>query len=167
MLPEHGRLQYYHLFGLIAVTGMRLSEAIGLQRSDVDLEGGVLTVRQTKFGKSPATLASDDPRSASQLRQTARPSSRIALRPIFLCRGARGFTVISGTCHARSVCDVLVIVSGRACTTCGIHSPSARCLAGIAEAWDVERSLPVLSTYLGHTCVRDTYWYLSACPDLM
>jgi len=32
---------------------------------------------------------------------------------------------------------------------------------------DVERQLPVLSTYLGHTCVRDTYWYLSACPELM
>jgi integrase len=35
------------------------------------------------------------------------------------------------------------------------------------EGMDVERLLPVLSTYLGHTCVRDTYWYLSACPDLM
>src|SRR5262249_38560425 len=43
---------YHHLFGLIVVTGMRLSEAMGLQRSDVDLEQGVLTVRQTKFGKS-------------------------------------------------------------------------------------------------------------------
>ena len=32
---------------------------------------------------------------------------------------------------------------------------------------DVEQQLPVLSTYLGHTCVRDTYWYLSACPELM
>jgi hypothetical protein len=32
---------------------------------------------------------------------------------------------------------------------------------------NVEEKLPALSTYLGHTCVRDTYWYLSACPDLM
>src|SRR5262249_50466815 len=46
------RWTYHHLFGLIVVTGMRLSEAMGLQRSDVDLEQGVLTVRQTKFGKS-------------------------------------------------------------------------------------------------------------------
>jgi integrase len=43
---------YHYLFGLIAVTGMRLSEATGLQRSDVDLDEGVLTIRQTKFGKS-------------------------------------------------------------------------------------------------------------------
>jgi integrase len=46
------RWTYHYLFGLIAVTGMRLSEAIGLQRSDVDLDEGVLTVRQSKFGKS-------------------------------------------------------------------------------------------------------------------
>jgi hypothetical protein len=35
------------------------------------------------------------------------------------------------------------------------------------EGIDVEQQLPVLSTYLGHVCVRDTYWYLSACPELM
>ena len=52
--PEDGlrRWTYHYLFGLIAVTGMRLSEAISLQRDDVDLEAGVLTVRLTKFGKS-------------------------------------------------------------------------------------------------------------------
>ena len=52
--PEDGlrRWTYHYLFGLIAVTGMRLSEAIGLQRDDVDLDAGVLTVRLTKFGKS-------------------------------------------------------------------------------------------------------------------
>ena len=46
------RWTYYSLFGLIAVTGMRLSEAIGLECADVDLEDGVLTVRESKFGKS-------------------------------------------------------------------------------------------------------------------
>ena len=52
--PANGlrRWTYHCLFGLIAVTGMRLSEAIGLQRSDVDLDEGALTVRQSKFGKS-------------------------------------------------------------------------------------------------------------------
>jgi integrase len=32
---------------------------------------------------------------------------------------------------------------------------------------DVERRLPVLSTYLGHVSIEHTYWYLSACPELM
>ena len=52
--PANGlrRWTYHYLFGLIAVTGTRLSEAIGLQRSDIDLDEGVLTVRQSKFGKS-------------------------------------------------------------------------------------------------------------------
>jgi integrase len=52
--PANGlrRWTYHYLFGLIAVTGMRLSEAIGIQRSDVDLDGGVLAVRQSNFGKS-------------------------------------------------------------------------------------------------------------------
>ena len=52
--PEHGlrRWTYHTLFGLIAVTGMRISEAMGLERDDVDLDAGVLTVRLTKFGKS-------------------------------------------------------------------------------------------------------------------
>jgi integrase len=52
--PENGlrRWTYHTLFGRFAVTGMRLSEAIGLERDDVDLDAGVLTVRRTKFGKS-------------------------------------------------------------------------------------------------------------------
>jgi integrase len=52
--PEDGlnRWTYHTLFGLIAVTGMRLGEAMGLERDDVDLDAGVLTVRLTKFGKS-------------------------------------------------------------------------------------------------------------------
>src|SRR5215510_1580058 len=52
--PANGlrRWTYHCLFGLIAVTGMRLSETIGLQRGDVDLDEGVVTVRQSKFGKS-------------------------------------------------------------------------------------------------------------------
>jgi integrase len=52
--PKHGlrRWTYHTLFGLIAVTGMRISEAVSLGRDDVDLDAGVLTVRLTKFGKS-------------------------------------------------------------------------------------------------------------------
>ena len=52
--PENGlrRWTYHYLFGLIAVTGMRLSEAMGLERDDVNLDTGELTARLTKFGKS-------------------------------------------------------------------------------------------------------------------
>ena len=46
-----------------------------------------------------------------------------------------------------------------------IRDPDASRL--VSQVTDVEQQLPVLSTYLGHTCVRDTYWYFSACPELM
>jgi integrase len=70
------RWTYYCLFGLIAVTGMRLSEAINLQRDDVDLASGILTVRQTKFGKSRLI--------------PLHPTTRAALRSGFL-ELAKGF----------------------------------------------------------------------------
>jgi integrase len=48
------------------------------------------------------------------------------------------------------------------------HRFAIRTLLGwYRDGIDVEQRLPTLSTYLGHTCVRDTYWYLSACPELM
>src|SRR5262245_34959451 len=48
------------------------------------------------------------------------------------------------------------------------HRFAIRTLVGwYREGTDVEKKLPALSTYLGHTCVRSTYWYLSACPDLL
>ena len=52
--PANGlrRWTYHYLFGLIAVTGLRLSEAIGFEHGDIDLDEGVLVVRQSKFGKS-------------------------------------------------------------------------------------------------------------------
>ncbi len=60
--PANGlrRWTYHYLFGLIAATGIRLSEVIGLQRSDVDLDGGVLTIRQSKFGNYAASLTMFD-----------------------------------------------------------------------------------------------------------
>ena len=64
------RWTYHYLFGLIAVTGMRLSEAIGLERADVDLEEGVLTVRESKFGKS--RLVPLHPTTRAALRNYAR-----------------------------------------------------------------------------------------------
>ena len=91
-LPPAGGLRrwtYHCLFGLIAVTGMRLSEAIGLRRDDVDLDNGVLTVRQTIRQVAPRTLASDSPRGTPHLRRKARCAPRIALRCILLRRRAR------------------------------------------------------------------------------
>jgi integrase len=176
-LPPAGGLRrwtYHYLFGLIAVTGMRLSEAIGLQRDDVDLEAGVLTVRLTKFGKS--RLVPLHPTTSAALRNYAeRRDAQFASRcaPHFFV-AERGGPLLHQYVHR---------VFWRLSREIGLRRPGDRTgprvhdfrhrfairtlLGWYREGTDVEKKLPALSTYLGHTCVRDTYWYLSACPELM
>jgi integrase len=176
-LPPAGGLRrwtYHYLFGLIAVTGMRLSEAIDLQRDDVDLKAGVLTVRLTKFGKS--RLVPLHPTTSAALRNYAeRRDAQFASRcaPHFFV-AERGGPLLHQYVHR---------VFWRLSREIGLRRPGDRTgprvhdfrhrfairtlLGWYREGTDVEKKLPALSTYLGHTCVRDTYWYLSACPELM
>jgi len=174
--PQDGlrRWTYHCLFGLIAVTGMRLSEAIGLQRDDVDLDLGVLTVRQTKFGKS--RLVPLHPTTRAALRNYAeRRDAHLGSHcgPHFFV-AERGGRLLHQYVHR---------VFWRLSREIGLRRPGDRTgprvhdfrhrfaiqtlLNCYREGTDVEKKLPALSTYLGHTCVRDTYWYLSACPELM
>jgi integrase len=174
--PEDGlrRWTYHSLFGLIAVTGMRLSEAIGVEHDDIDLAAGVLTVRSTKFGKS--RLVPLHPTSCAALRRYAeRRDAHLGSRcgPTFFV-AERGGRLLHQYVHR---------VFWRLSRKIGLRRPGDRTgprvhdfrhrfairtlLGWYRERRDVEQLLPVLSTYLGHTCVRDTYWYLSACPELM
>jgi integrase len=168
------RWTYHHLFGLIAVTGMRLSEATGLQRDDVDLTNGVLTVQQSKFGKSRliplhpticAALRSYADRRDRHLGSRCGPHFFVAERGGGLMKKCiyRVFWRLSREIGLRRAGD------NRGPRMHDLrHTFAMRTLLGwYREGADVEKKLPVLSTYLGHTCVRDTYWYLSACPDFM
>ena len=134
------RWTYHYLFGLIAVTGMRLSEAIGLERADVDLEEGVLTVRESKFGKSrlvplhPTTRAALSTTPSGAMLTLGRAAVRTSSWPsaaVDCCTSM--FIVSSGACPARSACDVQAIIPGLASTISGIASPSGRFSAGIAR----------------------------------
>lgn len=176
-LPPAGALRrwtYHCLFGLIAVTGMRLSEAIGLECDDVDLDAGVLTVRLTKFGKS--RLVPLHPTTSAALRDYAqRRDAHLPTRhtPHFFV-AEQGGPLLHQYVHR---------VFWRLSREIGLRRPGdhagprvhdfrhrfAICtlLGWYREGIDIEKQLPLLSTYLGHTCVRDTYWYLSACPELM
>ena len=168
------RWTYHCLFGLIAVTGMRLSEAIGLQSDDVDLYNGVLTVRQTKFGKS--RLVPLHPTTGAALRRYAeRRDAHLGSRcgPHFFV-AERGGRLLHQYVHR---------VFWQLSRQIGLRRPgdhsgprvhdfrhrfAIQALLGwYRQGTDVEQQLPVLSTYLGHACVRDTYRYLSACPELM
>ncbi len=176
LLPEDGlgRWTYHTLFGLFAVTGMRLSEAIGLERDDVDLNTGVLTVRRAKFGKS--RLVPLHPTTCAALRSYAhRRDARLGSR----CGSTFFVAERGGRLLPEYVHRVFWRVSREIGLRCGggrasprLHDMRHRFAIRALLEWhrdgkEVERQLPVLSTYLGHTCVRDTYWYLSACPELM
>jgi integrase len=153
---------------------MRVSEAMGLERDDVDLDAGVLTVRLTKFGKS--RLVPVHPTTCAALRGYAgRRDAHLGSRcgPHFFVEEDgdrlrhhhvhRVFWRLSREIGLRGPLDR---------TGPRVHDLRHRFAIRTLLGWhrdgkDIEQCLPVLSTYLGHVCVRDTYWYLSACPELM
>jgi integrase len=170
---------YATLFGLLAVTGLRINEALQLDRSDVDLDTGVLLIRRTKFGKS--RLVPIHATTQEALRAYGRERDRILTRgttsAFFLSeRGTRltewsaryTFAVVSRTVGLRPP-----VRDGRRHG----HGPRLQDLrhrfaAQTLITWyrsgiDVERELPKLSTYLGHVHTADTYWYLEAIPELL
>ena len=168
------RWTYHCFFGLLAVTGLRLSEAIGLQRDDVDLETGVLTVQRSKFGKS--RLVPLHPTACAALRgYSERRDSLLGSRcGLHFFVGERGARLWQSSIHRVFVHLSREIGLRRPSDRTGPrihdfrHGFAIRTLVGwYRDGTDVEKKLPALSTYLGHTWVRDTYWYLSACPALM
>ena len=165
---------YATLFGLLVVTGMRIGEVIALDSDDVDLDKGVLTIRRTKFGKSRLVPVHDSTRAA--LRRYARCRARIYPRPStpsFLL-GERGRRLTWWTVRWTFI-QLSRQIGLRGPTDS--HGPrlhdfrhrfAVQALLGWYRAGiDVEQRIPHLSTYLGHTHVTDTYWYLSAVPELM
>jgi integrase len=172
-----GRLRqatYRTLIGLLAVTGMRVGEAIGLDRPDLDLRHGVLTVHNSKFGKSREL--------------PLHPSTVAALRGYLRVREAHRHADVSNA--------LLISPAGTRLLYCNVHATfrqlrrdaglrprSTTCRPRIHDLrhrfavctlldWyragvEVQPRLPLLSTYLGHVHPKDTYWYLSAAPELL
>jgi len=167
-------LTFRTLIGLVAVTGMRIGEAIRLDRSDLDLDAGVLTVRMSKFGKSRELPLHASTLEALQtyLRQ------RDQLHPW------------------PTAPSLFISTAGTRLLYCGVHwtflrlvrqaalqPRSARCrprphdlrhsfaVRTVLDAYradaNVAACLPLLSTYLGHLHPANTYWYLSAAPELL
>lgn len=174
--PANGlrRWTYHYLFGLIAVTGIRLSEAIGLQRSDVDLDESVLTVRRSKFGKSRLVPLHWTTRKALVSYAGRRDAHLGSCCGPYFFVAERGGRLPHQSVHSvflRLSREIGLRRSGDH-TGPRVHDLRHRVAIRTLVAWyregvNVEERLPALSTFLGHTCVRDTYWYLSACPELM
>ena len=165
---------YQTLIGLLAATGMRVGEAIGLDRGDADLDAGVLTVRDGKHGKSRLVPVHDT--TARALRDYLRTRD-------MLCPDATANAVLispAGTrliyCNVHATWKKLAVSAGLRPRSGNCrprihdlrHSFAVRTVLDAYEAGlDGQAALAVLSTYLGHVNPKATYWYLTASPELM
>lgn len=167
-------MTYYSLFGLLAVTGMRIGEVIRLDRADVDLKQYLLTVRLTKFNKS--RLIPLHSSTVEKLKQYLHRRDQLYPRP----STTRFFLSNQGTpltdCTVRRTFVNLSRQIGLRKARDGhgprLHDFRHRFAVITLLHWykigvDVEQRLPVLAAYLGHAHVSDTYWYLSAIPELL
>lgn len=165
---------YATLIGLLAVAGLRIGEAIRLDRGDLDSREGTLTIRMSKFGKS--RLVPLHPTTVTALRSyLARPDRPRPGTPTAALFGSGAGTRLR-YCNVNWTFLELV-------RTAGLRPRSAACrprlhdlrhtfaVRTILDAYradlDVGAQLPILSTYLGHVSPAATYWYLSAAPELL
>lgn len=169
------RWTYYCIFGLLAVTGLRIDEALRLTQEAVDLGAGLLTIRDTKFGMS--RLVPIHSATVAVLTDYAKRRDALfpaPISPIFFV-GEQGRALKHSTIH---------LIFGNVARQIGLRHPCdayhgprihdlrhsyavATLLRWYRAGDDVEQRLPILSTYLGHSHTSCTYWYLSACPELM
>ncbi|MDN5872353.1 MAG: tyrosine-type recombinase/integrase [Nitrococcus sp.] len=166
---------YYCLFGLLAVSGLRLGEARNLELRDVDLKTGVLTIRGAKFGKDRLV-----PLHASTCKvlaeYLARRERHWAGRAVsaYLLVSSWGNRLDSAQIH-RAFYAASRRIGLRAATDRHgprLHDLRHRFATATLVNWyrtgeDVERRLPLLSTFLGHVHIADTQWYLNGSPELM
>ena len=165
---------YRTLIGLLAISGLRVGEAIALDRGDLDDRDGLVRVINSKFGKSREVPL--DSSAIQALAAYGRRRDQLSPRPA--CEAF--FLSTAGTrLHAANVRRVFT----RLVRVVGLEPRSARCrptLHGFRHRFavstlldwhragvDVQPRLPWLATYVGHTEPANTFWYLTATPELL
>jgi integrase len=170
---------YETLFGLIACTGLRISEALCLCNADVDLNVGMLSIHQSKFGKSrqvpmhPSTV--DALRRYRRTRDLAGESAADDAAFFVGTRGRRRGLPLGDRQVHRVFGELRAQLGWRNRGT--HHAPRIhdlrhtfivrRIVQWQSQGADVDQAMLSLSTYVGHAKVANTYWYLSAVPELM
>lgn len=180
LLKEAGRhrwhlpaVTYPALFGLIAATGCRLGEAVGLDDSDVDLEEAMITIRNAKYGKSRRIPVDATVTAALRDYRDRRRALRPAPKAPALFLSAYGTRLI--TAHAQAEFRRIIAATGIGAGAVNPprihdlrHSKAVRTLAGwYRDGGDVAARMPLLSAYLGHVSPVSTYWYLHSVPELL
>jgi integrase/recombinase XerD len=166
---------YRTLLGLLAVSGLRVGEAIRLDLADIDWDRGLLVVRETKFGKT--RLVPLHPTAMEALDDYIRRRGRL-----YPCPQPRTPAVFISAAGTRLIYNSVNFTFLKLARRAGLRPRSPTCrprahdlrhtlaVRTVLDAYrtgaDVHARLSVLSTYLGHVNPSNTYWYLSAAPEL-
>lgn len=168
------RQTYHCLFGLLCVSGMRISEVLNLKVTNVDFNAGVLTVERSKFGKSRLIPLHESTQKRLSDYQLLRNEALKGRNSEYFFISNAGNRLYHDTVRRLFYSVMKEIGSPRQIKKHGprLHDLRHRFAIETLLNWyrggqDVERCLPVLSTYLGHLNITHTYWYLTACPELM
>jgi integrase/recombinase XerD len=164
-------------FGLIAATGLRISEALNLDNDDVDLNAGVLRVRRGKHGRERfIPLAASVTAKLKSYAAERDRLLRLTPKPFFVNREGRRFSDCSARYNFALACQSIGL---RAAQQYGRHGRGPRIhdlhhsfAAQTMIDWyrtgkDAAREMIKLTTYLGHTNPENTYWYIEAVPELL
>jgi integrase/recombinase XerD len=164
---------YETLIGLLAVTGMRSGEAIRLDRDHIDWDEGVVTIWNSKFQKSRAVPL--HPTSLDALRRYTEVRHELCPHP-----NSAAF-LVSTTGSRLTQANLHKAFSGLV-HDAGLHRPGQRqarphdlrhrfavatLIGWYRDGVNVEARMPLLSTFLGHSNPENTFWYLSAVPELL
>jgi site-specific recombinase XerD len=162
------------VFGLLAATGLRISEAMKLTRADIDLNTGVLSIREAKFHKSRFVPMHSTVTAA--LRSYAEVRDRIVVRPatekFFLLDNGKSANQRGILYALHTICRDLGWLPRGDYPHHRLHDLRhtfivRSTLRFYQQDINIERAVAALSTYVGHVKVSDTYWYFTGIPELM
>jgi integrase len=172
-LPPKGSVSpmtYHYLFGLLAATGLRISEALALKRQDLTDDG--LIVRDAKFAKSRLLPLHPSTRAALDRYLAARDRLGAAAEDLFVVKHGRAPSKVRVYCVFVRLARALGIRGAPGARGPRLHdlrhSFAVRSLTACpSDRTTVTRHMLALGTYMGHADVAATYWYLQATPILL
>lgn len=165
---------FYCLLGLLSTSGLRISEALNLEVTDIDLDQALLMIRGAKMGRTRLVPlhSSTNGVLADYLRRRREQFARPISPYVFVAR--TGNRIDQGHVHRTfyALSRSIGLRGEQASHGPRLHDFRHRFAVRVLTQWyqageDAARLLPVLSAYIGHVRVEDTYWYLSAWPELM
>ncbi len=162
------------LFGLMSSTGLGISEALAVEDADVDLARSVLLIRDTKFGKTRYVPMHKSTTRVLRDYQGKR-DSRIAMphaTTFFIGESGNPLSYNAARTAFHHMLRQIGLYTRKNHRRPRMHDLRHTFVVATVAAWyrrgvDVDARMPALSTYVGHAHVADTYWYLSATPELL